>query len=212
VRERVISRLDRKYLNRDVADLRERPVTPENLTQLIARWLAPYLPPEVRLTSITLEPEPLRRVELQLPFEESPRMQVTHVYEFSASHRLHSQVLTEEQNIDLFGKCNNANGHGHNYVLEVTVQGPIDARTGRVVDPDALDAAVNREVVDRYDHRHLNEDIPEFSDLIPSAEWITRVIWDRLKDHIPSPARLARVHLKETARNLFEYRGEDDPL
>ena len=91
----------------------------------------------------------------------------TRVYEFSASHRLQSDSLSEQENRDLFGKCNYPNGHGHNYVLEVTVAGPVDPITGRVINPDALDEIVNREVVERYDHRHLNLDIPEFAGVHP---------------------------------------------
>ena len=136
-------------------------------------------------------------------------MLLTHAYEFAASHRLDSPHLTPEENRELFGKCNYDNGHGHNYHIEITVAGPVDERSGRVLDPEVLDAIVHREVVDRYDHRHFNFDIPEFQGLIPSAEVITRVIWDRLNGHIPAPARLARVVVRETARNIFEYAGEE---
>jgi 6-pyruvoyltetrahydropterin/6-carboxytetrahydropterin synthase len=136
-------------------------------------------------------------------------MQVTQIYEFSASHRLHSDQLSEIENEELFGKCNRLNGHGHNYVFEVTVAGTPDVRTGRVIDSETLDAIVNAEIVERYDHRHLNLDIPEFQTQIPSAEMITKVIYERLADKIPAPARLSRVVLRETARNIFEYSGED---
>lgn len=135
-------------------------------------------------------------------------MRSTRVYEFAASHRLHSAHLTDEENFALFGKCNYANGHGHNYILEVTVEGPLDPRSARVIDPDVLDEIVNREVVDRYDHRHFNYDIPEFKDLVPSTEVVTKVIWERLVGEVPKPARLASVLIRETARNFFEYRGE----
>ena len=137
-------------------------------------------------------------------------MQSTHVYEFAASHRLHSTHLTDEENVELFGKCNYVHGHGHNYVLEVTVAGPIEARSGHILDPRLMDEIVHREVVDRYDHKHFNHDIPEFVGLIPSSEIIVKVIWERLKDKIPAPARLDRVVLRETARNIFEYRGGID--
>ena len=139
-------------------------------------------------------------------------MYVTRVYEFAASHRLDSPHLTAEENKALFGKCNNFYGHGHNYIVEVTVSGSVEARTGRVVDIDRLDEIVHREVIDRYDHRHFNFDIPEFEGRIPSAEVITQVIWERLRDHIPAPARLQKVLLRETARNIFEYHGEEIPL
>ena len=135
-------------------------------------------------------------------------MYVTRCYEFAASHRLHSPHLSAEENRELFGKCNYEHGHGHNYEVEVTLAGPIDPRSGRVIDPDVLDEIVHREVVDRYDHRHFNHDIPEFAGLIPSAEIITRMIWNRLEQYIPQPARLYRVLVRETARNIFEYYGE----
>ncbi len=137
-------------------------------------------------------------------------MQLTRVYEFAASHRLHSPHLSDEENRALFGKCNYPHGHGHNYLLEVTVTGPTDPRSGRVVDPEALDAVVHREVVDRYDHRHLNYDIPELEGLIPSTEVVTKAVWQRLRDQIPAPARLKRIVIRETARNFFEYQGEDE--
>ena len=137
-------------------------------------------------------------------------MLLTRAYEFAASHRLHSPHLTDAENRELFGKCNYEHGHGHNYELEVTVAGPVDPCTGRILDGEMLDAIVNREVVDRYDHRHFNFDIPEFEEKIPSAEVITLIIWERLRDHIPPPVRLQRVLLRETGRNFFEYQGEDE--
>src|SRR5438445_1829567 len=111
-------------------------------------------------------------------------LNVTRRYRFAASHRLHSPRLSDEENRELFGKCNYPNGHGHNYILEVTVAGPLDDRSGRVIDPDALDEIVNREVVDRYDHRHFNHDIPEFEGLIPSTEEVTKIIWQRVEGEI----------------------------
>lgn len=135
-------------------------------------------------------------------------MLMTRVYEFSASHRLHSPHLSAEDNRELFGKCNYDNGHGHNYEVEVTIAGPVDAHSGRVLNPDILDEIANREVIDRYDHRHFNHDLPEFADLVPSAEVITRIIWQRLQSHIPMPATLYRVLVRETSRNIFEYYGE----
>jgi 6-pyruvoyltetrahydropterin/6-carboxytetrahydropterin synthase len=212
VKEKVVSALDRKFINRQVGYFCERPVTAETITQFVIEEVAPALPSEVTLCAVRLEPLPTQWVEWRAASEESEkeRMQVTHVYEFAASHRLHSPHLTNAENQELFGKCNYENGHGHNYVFEVTVTGPVEARSGRVIDGDALDEIVNREVVERYDHRHLNYDIPEFQGRIPSAEIITRVIWDRLAARIPAPARLSRVLVRETARNFFEYRGEDE--
>lgn len=213
VRDHVIENLDRKFLNRSVAYFCDRPVTSENLLGYVREQLQDVLPPAARLTALRLEETPLHfaewRASEQREEKERVGMLLTRVYEFAASHRLHSPHLSDDANRELFGKCNYPHGHGHNYIVEVTVAGPIDARTGRVCDETALDEIVHREVVDRYDHRHFNYDIPEFADLIPSTEVVTKMIWERLKAHIPAPARLYRVVVRETARNIFEYRGED---
>ena len=217
VRERVIDRFDRKSIHRQAAEFCGRPITPESLAVWIAGALRTSLPQEVALTAVRLEETPLLAAEwvAKQPMKmeeqnrsETQRMRSTRVYEFAASHRLHSEHLSDEENVELFGKCNYANGHGHNYILEITVEGPLDARSARVIDPETLDEIVNREVVDRYDHRHFNYDIPEFKDLVPSTEVVTKVIWERLIGVIPPPARLASVLIRETARNIFEYRGE----
>lgn len=212
VRERVVQPLDKKFINKQVPAFRDRPVTAETLVAFIACELAPHLPPAVTLTALRLEQTPLHAVEwlAQEEPKEPGRMLATRVYEFAASHRLYSPHLTEAENEALFGKCAYIHGHGHNYVLEVTVAGPIDPCSGCVIADEVLDGIVHREVVDRYDHRHFNY-IPEFEGKIPSSEVITRTIWERLWNHIPAPARLYRVVLRETARNIFEYHGEDDP-
>ena len=106
---------------------------------------------------------------------------ISHQYEFSAAHRLHVPDLTPEKNREVFGKCNNPAGHGHNYRLEVAVRSPID-EAGRTVTVEALDALVDRVVVERFDHTHLNEDRGEFASLNPSVENIARVIYELLDD------------------------------
>lgn len=213
VKQHVVQNLDRKFINRSVAYFCDRPVTPETLLGYVREQLQDVLPPAAKLTGLRLEetPEHFAEWKASEQREEKERvgMLLTRVYEFAASHRLHSPHLTEEANRELFGKCNYPHGHGHNYVLEVTVAGPIETRSGRVLDESVLDEIVHREVVDRYDHRHFNYDIPEFADLIPSTEVVTKMIWDRLQTYIPAPARLYRVVVRETARNIFEYRGED---
>ena len=131
---------------------------------------------------------------------------LTRTYEFAAAHRLHSPALSDDENRRIFAKCNNPHGHGHNYVLEVTVGGEPDPRTGMLLDLDLLDQVVTAEVVDRYDHRHLNLDTPEFQDLNPTSENLVRVIWDRLEPALP-PGLLRRVSVHETDRNVFTYEG-----
>ena len=135
---------------------------------------------------------------------------VTRRYEFSASHRLHSPALSEEENAELYGKCNNPFGHGHNYVLEVTVRGPVDAESGRVVSIGELDAYVSREVIRQFDHKDMNHDIPDFADLVPTSENLSVVVERRLRRDWSGSfgtASLDAVRVQETKRNLFELRG-----
>jgi len=134
---------------------------------------------------------------------------LTRSYEFSAAHRLHSVYLSDEVNQELFGKCNNPYGHGHNYRLEVTLQGDVDPRTGLLVDLAQLDRIVREEVIDRYDHRNLNADLPEYRETNPTSENVVKVIWRRLERRMLGPA-LYKVSLKETDRNSFAYYGEGE--
>ncbi|HVS71020.1 MAG TPA: 6-carboxytetrahydropterin synthase [Phycisphaerae bacterium] len=129
-------------------------------------------------------------------------------FEFSAAHRLHSAALSAEENRQVFGRCNNPNGHGHNYELEVTVAGKPDER-GQVVSIEALQRAVNERVIDVFDHKHLNMDCEEFREaggVNPTVENIARVIWGRLAGQLPG--KLARVRLWETPKTVCEYEGE----
>jgi 6-pyruvoyltetrahydropterin/6-carboxytetrahydropterin synthase len=137
---------------------------------------------------------------------------VTRRYKFAASHRLHSSELSEPENRELYGKCNNPYGHGHDYVLEVSVAGPLDSSSGQVVNVRVLDRLVNEQILRDFDHRYFNADVPEFStDLVPTSENILRVIENRLSarwrtsfpGHWP---RLEGIRLQETKRNRFELR------
>jgi 6-pyruvoyltetrahydropterin/6-carboxytetrahydropterin synthase len=130
---------------------------------------------------------------------------LTKRYSFSASHRLHNDLLSAEENQTLYGKCNNLYGHGHNYTLEVTVSGPIDGRTGMVCDLGALDAAVEREVIARYDHENLNL-VPGFAGLVPTSEILATRIFEDLQRTFAA-AQLTKVRLDETSQNSFEYTG-----
>lgn len=130
---------------------------------------------------------------------------LTKRYPFSASHRLHSPAFTPERNAELYGKCNNPHGHGHNYIVEVTVAGPVDERTGRIADLSTLDSLVRERVVSEFDHRNMNEDIPEFRELVPTTENVAEVIRRRLLAGWPKNfARLDRVRIFETRNNVFE--------
>ncbi len=127
--------------------------------------------------------------------------------DFAAAHRLHNPALSDDENIRLFGKCNNPRGHGHNYVLEVTVCGEPDATTGAVCDVYSLERAIHEHCVDKLDHKFLNEDVPEMEGVISSTENLCDVIWRMLTGHIPAPAKLHRIRLWETERSCFEYSG-----
>ncbi len=120
----------------------------------------------------------------------------------SASHRLHTAALSAEENRAAYGKCNNANGHGHNYVIEVLVGGPVNAETGMVVDLVALDHAVLDRVVGRFDHANLNLD-PLFASRVPTTENFCRTIFTLLHDALPA-GELEQVRVEETENNYFE--------
>jgi 6-pyruvoyltetrahydropterin/6-carboxytetrahydropterin synthase len=140
-------------------------------------------------------------------------MTITRRYRFSASHRLHNPALSEEVNRAVYGKCNNPLGHGHDYVLEVSVRGPVDEETGRVLDPERLDALVRGRVLAAFDHRNLNAETPEFANCPPTSENLLRLIWERLRkdweQNFPPDRRLVRVRLRETRRNSFEMMEEE---
>ncbi len=135
-------------------------------------------------------------------------MSVTRRYYFSASHRLHLRDLSERENEELYGKCNNPFGHGHDYVLEVTAQGATDPFTGQVALRRELDDLVREQVLNIFEHRNINLDIPQFKSAVPTTENIALVIADLLREHwnafISSQARLSRIHIQETDRNGFE--------
>lgn len=126
---------------------------------------------------------------------------------FNAAHRLHNPSLTDEQNTEIFDKCNNPNYHGHNYVLETFIDGPIDPVTGYVIDLKILSDVINDEVLEAFDHRNLNLDCPEFANLIPTAENIAIVIWNKLRLRLDSKFDI-EVRLWETDRNSVIYAGK----
>ena len=128
-------------------------------------------------------------------------------YRFSASHRLHTAHLTEEENYRVFGKCNNPYGHGHNYVVEVSVSGKVDPATGMIANLADLDAFVQQQVLEDFDHKSLNEDVPAFRDKVPTTENVCIEIFQRLKKF--PLANLERVRVEETGKNSFEYAGEN---
>jgi 6-pyruvoyltetrahydropterin/6-carboxytetrahydropterin synthase len=127
-------------------------------------------------------------------------------YMLSASHRLHSDALSAEENRSAYGKCNNPHGHGHNYAVEVLVGGPVDAETGMVVDLAALDEVVRTRVTARFDHTNLNLD-PLFANRVPTTENLCREVFGLLKGAMPA-GKVEYVRVEETENNFFEYRGK----
>ena len=130
----------------------------------------------------------------------------TRRYHFSASHRLDCAAFSPEQNRDIYGKCNNPHGHGHNYRVEVTVRGPIDAATGMVMNMVELDTIAGSIVIERFHLANLNLD-PLFEEQVPTTENLCRAIYRLLAEEL-SQERLERVRIEETENNFFEYAGE----
>ncbi|CAI8049721.1 6-pyruvoyl tetrahydrobiopterin synthase [Geodia barretti] len=201
----VLANYDHKHLNRQHPVFAKNPhlqPTCENITMEIWQRLVPSLPEEM-----------LHRVRLYEStsnfadyYGDGPMVYLTKAYEFSAAHRLHSHVLSDEENQDIFGKCNNPAGHGHNYVLEVTVKGDVDKRTGLVAGLNFLDEIVQKQVYARFDYKHLNVDTPEFETLNPTSENFVKVLWDVLVPNL-RPVVLHRLRLRETPKNHFDYYG-----
>jgi len=128
-------------------------------------------------------------------------------YRFSASHRLHSERLSEVENRRVYGKCNNPHGHGHNYVVEVRVSGSADPATGMIANIEDLDGFVEREVIEPFDHKLLNVEVAAFRENVPTTENLCKEIYRRLKEF--PKAKLERVRVEETSNNAFEYAGEE---
>ncbi len=132
-------------------------------------------------------------------------IRLTRAYTFSASHRLHVAEYSEERNDAVFGKCNNPYGHGHNYILEVTVTGSVDSQDGRVMNVAKLDDLLRNEILPRYDHRNLNLDVAGFATVVPTTENLAVEIRRSLDDAWPSDfPRLERIRIRETDRNIFD--------
>ena len=124
-------------------------------------------------------------------------------YRFAASHRLHTPQLSEEENCRIYGKCSNPFGHGHNYVVEVSVSGEVDPATGMIANLADLDSFVERQIIEPFDHRYLNEELAAFRETVPTTENLCIEIFQRLKTF--PKARLERVRVEETGNNSFEY-------
>jgi 6-pyruvoyltetrahydropterin/6-carboxytetrahydropterin synthase len=168
--------------------------------------LSAHLPQHLKLETLELAATPQLRFSISCANPEAgPLVALTQQFEFSAAHRLHCDDLSDDENMVLFGKCSNPSGHGHNYVLDVTVEGQPDARTGSVLPISILERTVRQEVIERFDHKNLNVDVPELRELNPSVENIAQVIFKLLKDRF-APNQLAAVRVYETPRSSAEVR------
>ena len=185
-------------------------MTFESLTLFALKQIGDEFPENCRVEKIQLSASPTLRYTV---FARRPDMiQLSQQFEFSASHRLHNPDLTDDQNVQLFGKCNNPHGHGHNYVVMVTIEGLPD-ENGILIPVDQFEGTVKQDVIDRLDHRYLNIELEEFRTLNPSVENIAIVIWNLLEAPLKalgnSSARLSRVRVYETPKTWAEYTGGD---
>jgi 6-pyruvoyltetrahydropterin/6-carboxytetrahydropterin synthase len=136
----------------------------------------------------------------------NPQVTVTRRLHFSAAHRVHNPALSDEENRRTFGKCNNPNWHGHNYILDVSVRGPLDERTGYVIDLTRVKEVVQQRVIDKVDHRNLNLEVDFLHGTIPTTENVVVAFWRELEPAL-RPAKLTRLVLWETVNNHVEYDG-----
>ena len=140
------------------------------------------------------------------PSSPRPTLTVTRRLRFNAAHRVHNPALSPEENVAIFGKCNNPNWHGHNYTLDVSVTGPVDERTGYVLDLSIVRDTVKRELIDKVDHKNFNLDVDFMRGVNPTSENIIITFW-RVLEPALLPARLTRLVLWETENNYVEYDG-----
>jgi 6-pyruvoyltetrahydropterin/6-carboxytetrahydropterin synthase len=138
-----------------------------------------------------------------------PIVRATRRVHFSAAHRVFRADWSDERNAEVFGLCSNPNWHGHNFELDVTVEGPVDPETGYVMDLSLLRRALEDRVVRDVDHRNLNLEVSWLEGVIPTTENMAVAVWNRIADALPEGVRLAKVVLHETPRNSVEYRGEE---
>jgi 6-pyruvoyltetrahydropterin/6-carboxytetrahydropterin synthase len=198
IKQEVTSQLNYSYLNDTWPEFQTTLPTTENISRIIWQRLAPHLP----LVNVRLFEHPELWTDYQGNNMEATLTVKTH---FSAAHRLAIPSLSFEENQEIYGKCARPNGHGHNYHLEVTVAGEIDARTGMLVDLDALQKVIDEYVVEPFDHTFLNKDIAYFAEVVPTAENIAVRIADLLRSPIKEiGADLAKIKLIESPNNSCE--------
>lgn len=195
---RVLEGFDHKHLNEDTPYFRECQPTTENIVQVLWSLIAPELPSGVRLHRLRL----YETADIFADFYGGTTANFGRNYQFSAAHRLDSPQLSTEENMALYGKCNNLKGHGHDYRFEVTVEGPVDPATGMVINLVELDSAV-RPLLDELDHTHLDRQHAFFAERPSTAEYVVAYVWERLAAVIGPSLRW--IKLWETPNNIFEY-------
>ncbi|XP_063225259.1 6-pyruvoyl tetrahydrobiopterin synthase-like [Bacillus rossius redtenbacheri] len=137
-----------------------------------------------------------------------PIAYLTRIEKFSACHRLHSPFLDDETNLKVYGKCNNPNGHGHNYTVEVTLRGPVSRDTGMVMNIHDLKMYMEAAIMEPMDHKNLDKDVPHFKDTVSTTENVCVFVWDNLRALLPDPGVLYEIKIHETDKNVVSYRGE----
>lgn len=201
VKSFVQTELDGKFLNKEVAYFKTEIPTTENIVTYLWNSL------DGKIDNCELHKIRLRENDFLYSEKENDSMvRLTRKYHFCTAHRLHSEQLSNEENLEIFGKCNNPYGHGHNYYLEVTVGGKPDPITGMIANIVDIDQIVEQEIMKRFDHKHLNLDTEEFKHLNPTSENVAVVIWDLLS---PKITNLFKIGLYETEKNYFEYSGPE---
>lgn len=201
----VLGEFDHRHLNDDTPYFKEQIPTTENIVRVLWRLIIPRLPQGVALGRLRL----YEMNDLWAEYDGSAEANFSRSYVFSAAHRLHAPTLSDRENQEIYGKCNNPNGHGHNYTLEVTVRGSVDAATGMVIDLVAMDQIV-RDMLDQLDHRHLDREIAWFFDHTSTAEHIVVYLWEELAPRFAG--QLVHLKLWETNKNVFEYNGSTPTL
>ena len=168
------------------------------LTQNLFKAIAEQLPDPIELSRLELQTTPHQI--LSVTRRDTAMTILTHQFEFSAAHRLHCEELSDEENRNLFGKCNNPNGHGHNYDLDISVA----CRANETFDLHAFEATVREHAVQPFDHKHLNVDVSDFTNLNPTVENIASVVWKKLAPHVDT---LHCVRVYETPKTWAEVTG-----
>jgi 6-pyruvoyltetrahydropterin/6-carboxytetrahydropterin synthase len=200
----VLDEFDHRHLNEDTPYFQDQIPTTENIVRVLWRLIAPKLPTGVGLARLRL----YEMNDLWAEYDGASEARFSRSYVFAAAHRLHAPDLSDEANREIYGKCNNPKGHGHNYTLDVTVYGSVDPETGMVIDLTAMDRLV-REVLDQLDHRFLDQEIAWFATRTSTGENIVVYLWEMLAPRFEG--RLAHLALWETKKNVFEYTGTGVP-